>query len=114
MAELAHAAGVIGGDMALTAQPVAIGHQTLQPNGAAGGHGLGGDAHLCAKAVAEAIGEAGRAVEVDPGAVYRSQEAVGRGGSSGADRVGVARAVAGDVLEGGIQIGHHFHAQDQV
>lgn len=37
MAELAHAAGVIGGNMALAAQPVAVGHQTLQSNGAAGG-----------------------------------------------------------------------------
>ena len=114
MAELAHTAGVIGGDMALTAQPVAVGNQTLQPNGAPGGHGLGGDAYLGAEAVAEAIGKAGGAIEVDAGAVYRSQEAVGQRGIPGADGIGVALAVAGDVIEGCLQIGDYLHTQDQI
>ena len=100
--------------MALTAQPVAIGHQTLQTHRPPGGHGLGGDAHLGAKAVAETIGKAGGAVEIHAGAVYRGQEAVGAGGIPGADGIGVTRAVAADVVEGCLEVGNDLHTQNQI
>ena len=114
MGEQAGPTGVIAGDMAIAAQQVAVGDQTLQAHRSAGGQGLGADSHLGAEAVAVAIGEAGGAIPVNAGAVDRFQEAFGHAVVVGADGVGVAGAVAGDMGEGGVQVGDHPDAEDQV
>jgi hypothetical protein len=90
MAETTLTRGVIRGDVPVTPQHVAIGDQPLQAHRAARRQGLGADAHLRTKAVAEAIGKAGGAVQKHAGTVHTAQEGVGRGGIGGADGIGVA------------------------
>ena len=46
--------------------------------------------------------------------IDRRREPPGRGQVVGHDRVGVLRAVAGDVGDRLVQVGHHLHRQDQV
>ena len=114
MAELALAAGEVGGGMAIAAQQVAVGHQAFQPHGTPRRQGLGADAHLGAEAVAEAIGEAGGAVQIHTGAVHPPQEPLRRCFVAGADRIGVAGAMAADVGQGLLQGVDHLDGQHQV
>ena len=89
MAEAAGAGGVVSGDVPVTTQQVAVGHQPLQANGATGRQGLGADADLGAKAVAEAIGKARGAVVIDPSAIDAAQERLRRCAIRGANALGV-------------------------
>ena len=114
MAELPPTFGVVGGDVALAAQPIAVGDQPLESHRPPRRQGLGADAHLGAEPITVAVGEAGGAVEKHAGAVHRPQETVGGGRIGGGDGVGVAGAVAAHMLQGGFEILHHFHVQDQI
>lgn len=59
---------------------------------------VGGDADLAAEAELTAVGELGGGVDQDDGAVDLGGETLGRLGVGGDDSLGVARAVAGDVV----------------
>ena len=72
--------------------------QLLGPHRAARVHLAGGDADLGAHAELAAVGELGRGVDQDDGAVDPGGEPLGRLGVGGDDGLGVARAVAGDVV----------------
>ena len=58
-------------DLAVAADDVLVAAQLGQPHGAPGVELLGGNAHLAAKAKLAAIRKAGRAVDIDRGAVHR-------------------------------------------
>ena len=96
MGETTGAVGEISGDVALSPQPIAIGDQTVETDGATGGKRLGADTHFGTEAVAESIGETGGTVVIDPGTVHSSEEAISRLGIGGDDRLGVPRAMASD------------------
>ena len=69
--------------------------ELLDADGAARVQLAGGDADLGAEAELAAVGELGRGIVQDDGAVDLAQEALGRRRVRGDDRVGVLRAVAG-------------------
>ena len=69
------------------------------PTGPARVHLAGGDADLGAHAELAAVGELGRGVVEDDGAVDLGEEAIGRRLVVGDDGVGVVRAVALDVVD---------------
>ena len=106
--------GVIGSNMALAPQAIAVGDQTLQAHGPPGRQGLGADAHLGAEAIAEAIGKAGGAIEIDASTIHGGQKAIGRGPIGRANGIGMAGAKGANVLEGSLQIRHHLDGQNQV
>ena len=114
MGELTVARRVIGRDVAVAPKAVAIGDQPLQSHRTARRQGLGADTHLGAEAVAEAIGESGGAVVIDPGTVHRSQKAVGGCTVLREDHLGVAGAVTADVVHGLVEVVDHLHRQDQI
>jgi hypothetical protein len=72
----------------------------------------GGDADLAAEAELAPVGELGRGVDQDDGAVHPRREPFGGVGVRREDRLGVARAVAGDMVGGGVQIIDDPHRQD--
>ena len=69
MAEATRTGGIVGSGVAITTQPVAIGHQPLQTNGPARGKGLGADAHFRSEPVAETISKARGTVVINTGTV---------------------------------------------
>jgi hypothetical protein len=68
---------------------------------------VGGDADLGAEAVLVAVGEARRGVPHHRGRVDLAQEALGARAVAGDDRVGVLRAVLGDVRDRLVEALHH-------
>src|SRR5690606_37150392 len=89
-----------------------LGGQALQPHGAAGVELVGADADLGAQPVLEAVGEAGGGVHHHGAGIHLAQEAPRAGDVFGHDGFGVMRAVGGDVLHGGIHVGHDADRQD--
>ena len=69
---------------------------------------VGGDADLAAEAELAAVGELGRGVDQDDGAVDTRREPFGGLGVGGDDGLGVARAVAGEVIDGGFAMGSNL------
>src|SRR5690606_1565791 len=99
-------------DLAPAAHHVFVGGQLFGADGAAGVQFRGRDADLAAEAEFAAVGELGRGVDQDDGAVHAVGEAFGGIGVGGDDRLGVARAVSPDVLDGALHPVHDPHRQD--
>ena len=74
----------------------------------------GGDAHLRAEAVTEAVGKACGAVHIHPRAVHAGQELLLRGFVPRENGVGVVGAVAVDVGNGFLHAVHDLDGQDGV
>ena len=72
---------------------VLVAAQLGQPHGAPGVELLGGNAHLTAKAKLAAIRKAGRAVDIDRGAVHRGGKLSGMGIVLGQNGLAVAGGV---------------------
>ena len=89
MSEAPGAGGVIRRNVTITAEQVAVSHQTLQSDGPAWRQGLGANADLSAKAVAETIGETRRAVVINASAINTAQEGLRRCAIGGANALGV-------------------------
>ena len=83
-----------------TDQAVRIGAQPFHTDGPARVELAGGDAHLCAEAVTEAVGEAGGAVDINACAVHAGQEFLPGDRALRDDRVGMMGAVAVDMRNG--------------
>mmetsp|Transcript_12363 Transcript_12363/g.29618 ORF Transcript_12363/g.29618 Transcript_12363/m.29618 type:complete len:332 (+) Transcript_12363:118-1113(+) len=93
---------------------VAVGHEPLEADGAAGRHHARRDSHLSAEAVAEAVSEARRRVPVHASSVdVRLEERSGRSVLSH-DAVGVPRAKGVDVRHRLVHVAHHLDGEDLV
>src|SRR6478735_4586310 len=97
-------------DLTLADHHVLGGGQVLEADRPARMQAIRRDADLGAHAVLAAVGEAGRRVHVHGRGVHLAGEPLGGGLVLGDDRLGMARAVAGDVLERAVQRRHHAHA----
>src|SRR3954471_4016199 len=97
-------------DLTLADHHVLGGGQVIEADRPARMQAIRRDADLGAHAVLAAVGEAGRRVDVHGRGVHLAGEPLGGGLVLGDDRLGMARAVAGDVLERAVQRRHHAHA----
>src|SRR6185436_73805 len=88
--------------------------EAFQSHGTARVQLVGGDADLRAEAVLVAVGEAGRRVDDHRARVDLAQEALRALRVLGDDRVGVLRAVGGDVLYRLLEPVHDPHGEDRV
>ena len=84
--------------------------ELLDADRAARMQAAGGDADLGAEAELAAVGELGRGVVQHDGGIDFAQEFLRRCGVVGDDRVGVVRAVALDMRDGGVDAVDHLTA----
>ena len=103
MAELAGSSGVISGDVAVTAQAIAVGDQSLQTDGTAWRQAwvLMPTSALPCGSHRERVEQSRYTPELST-----ADEAISHRRIASDDGVGVARAVAADVIKGDIQIGN--------
>ena len=101
-------------DLAVAVDDVLVAAQLGQPHGAPGVELLGGNAHLTAKAKLAAIRKAGRAVDIDRGAVHRGGKLSGMGVVLGQNGLAVAGGVGGDMCNGFLHAVHDFNGQNVI
>ena len=93
-------------DLSIAHHEVFVGGEFGQGHWAACMEFLGADAYLGPEAELGAIGEGGRGIDVDAGGIDLELELADAGGVFADDAFAVARAEAGDVLQGFVEGGH--------
>ena len=99
--------------LALAPQDILVRHEPLEPDRPTRVDPSRADAHLGAKAISEAVGEARARVDEHARRVDAAYERACGVGRLGDDAVGVVRAVLVDVRDGGAEGRHGAHGEGE-
>ena len=107
-------AGIVGNDLAGTEEFPFVDDQAFEAYGASGVDFVCADSDLCAEVVAEAIAETRAAIDKHISRIDQGHEPLGFCLVGADDSVGVFRAVAVNVLDGGVQAIYDFYREDVI